>query len=268
MQQSWLAVRRAMDRGELRAALADGLLEMRYQPIVSLDTGAPVGLEALARLNHPVLGTLLPGLFVPQIEDAGLAAELTDRVAGAAFADMAGAAIAPLGLSIGINLPLDVLLVPAALDRLEAQRRTAGLEPGQIVIELTESQPVIDLIGLRRATERVRVAGYRAVIDDVGPSVPRIAELMDLPFTGVKLDKGLVQAVSESQAARGFVAGTIAAAVARGLTVIAEGVEDPATWHRMRQMGAHLAQGFLVAKPLMAADVPGWMAAWGGPPLA
>jgi diguanylate cyclase len=120
-----------MDLGDLRAALADGLLEMRYQPIVRLDTGAPVGLEALARLNHPVLGILLPGLFVPQIEDAGLAAELTDRVAGAAFADMAEGAIAPLGLSIGVNLPLDVRLVPTALDRLDAQRCTAGLDPGR-----------------------------------------------------------------------------------------------------------------------------------------
>ena len=253
-----------MDRGELRAALAAGLLEMRYQPIVRLDTGAPVGLEALARLNHPVLGIMLPGLFVPQIEDAGLAAELTDRVAGTAFADMAGEALAPLGLRIGVNLPLDVLLVPAALERLDAQRRAAGLEPAQIAIELTESQPVTDLARLRRATERVRAAGYRAVIDDIAPSVPLIAELMDLPFTGLKLDKGLVQAVPESQAARGFVSGTIAAAVARGLTVTAEGVEDRATWYRMRAMGAHGAQGFLVARPLMAAEVPGWMAGWDG----
>jgi len=257
-----------MNRGELRAALADGLLEMRYQPIVRLDTGAPVALEALARLNHPSLGIMLPGLFVPQIEDAGLAAELTDRVAGTAFAEMAGAALAPLGLRIGVNLPLDVLLVPAALERLDAQRRAAGLEPAQIAIELTESQPVTDLARLRRATERVRAAGYRAVIDDVAPSVPRIAELIDLPFTGLKLDKGLVQAVPKSQAAHGFVTATIAAAVARGLTVIAEGVEDPETWGRMRAMGAHRAQGFLIARPLMAAEVPGWMAGWDGSSFA
>ena len=257
-----------MDRGELRAALAAGLLEMRYQPIVRLDTGAPVGLEALARLNHPVLGIMLPGVFVPQIEDAGLAAELTDRVAGTAFADMAGAALAPLGLPIGVNLPLDVLLVPAALERFDAQRRTAGLEPGQIVIELTESQPVTDIAGLRRATERVRAAGYGAVIDDIAPSVPLIAELMDLPFTGLKLDKAVVQAVSGSQTARAFATGTIAAAVSHGLTVIAEGVEDRATWGRMRAMGAHQAQGFLVARPLLAAEVPGWLAGWDGSSFA
>jgi EAL domain-containing protein (putative c-di-GMP-specific phosphodiesterase class I) len=257
-----------MNRAELRAALADGQLEMRYQPIVRLDTGAPVGLEALARLNHPSLGILLPAVFVPQIEDAGLAAELTDRVGSTAFAEMAGAAIAPLGLSVGVNLPLEVLLVPAALDRLDAQRRTAGLDPGQIVIELTESQPVTDLAGLRRATQRVRAAGYRAMIDDIAPSVPLIAELMDLPFTGLKLDKALVQALADSEAARGFVTGTIAAAAARGLTVIAEGVEDRTTWRRMRAMGVHQAQGFLVARPLTAAEVPGWMAGWDGLSLA
>ena len=236
-----------MDWGELGAALADGRLEMRYQPIVRFDTGEPIGFEALARINHPVAGIVLPAAFVPQIEDAGLAAEMTELVAAAAFADMAGAAIAPLRLSIGVNLPLDVLLVPAVLDRLDAQRRAAGLDPGQIVIELTESQPVTDLVGLRNATERVRAAGYRAVIDDLAPAQPLIAGLMELPFTGLKLDKGLVQTLKDSREVRRFITRTVAAAAARGLTVCVEGVENRATWQRFRKMGADFAQGFLIA---------------------
>ncbi|HEX5327282.1 MAG TPA: EAL domain-containing protein [Acetobacteraceae bacterium] len=256
---------RVIGRDELKAALAGGMLETRYQPIVRLDTGAPVALEVLARLNHPALGTVLPERFVPLIEDAGLAAELIEHVAGSAFADMAGAAVASLGLSFGLNLPLEVLLVPAALERLDAQRRAAGIGVGRVVIELTESQPVTDLPRLRRATERVREAGYRMVIDDVSPSLPFVAELMELPFTGLKLDKKLVQGMGHRSGARSFVADTIATASRRGLTVIAEGVEELGTWRRLRAMGAHLAQGFLVAHPLTAVALPGWVAGWRAP---
>lgn len=255
-----------MDGAELRAALANGLVETRYQPIVRLDTGALVGLEVLARLNHPRLGTILPEQFVPQIEDAGLAAELTERVAGSAFADVSAASIAPFHVTIGINLPLDVLLVPAVLARLDAQRRAAGLRAAQVVIELTESQPVTDLPALRRATERFRAAGYRAVIDDVAPSVPFVTELMDMSFSGLKLDKDLVQAIPHGAESRAFAEQTISRACACGLIVTAEGVEDLATWQRMRAMGAHHAQGFFIAYPLAAADLPDWLLHWRGVP--
>lgn len=257
-----------MDRLELKAALVDGLIETRYQPIVRLDTGALIGVEVLARLNHPRLGTLTPEHFVPQIEDAGLAAELTERVAGSAFADMSAASIAPFDVTIGLNLPLDVLLVPAVLARMDAQRRAAGLRATQVVIELTESQPVTDLPALRRATERFRAAGYRAVIDDVAPSVPFVTELMEMDFSGLKLDKGLVQTIPHCAASRMFAQQTIAHASARGLTVTAEGVEDLETWQRMRDMGAHHAQGFFIAHPLAAADVPGWIVRWHAGPAA
>jgi EAL domain-containing protein (putative c-di-GMP-specific phosphodiesterase class I) len=255
-----------MDGAELRAALADGLFETRYQPIVRMDTGAPIGLEVLARLNHPRLGTVLPEAFVSQIEDAGLGAELAERIAAAAFADMTGGAIAPLGLLMGLNLPLEVLLVPEALARLDSQRSAAGLCAGQVVIELTESQPVTDLVGLRRATERWREAGYRAVIDDVAPSLPLVSELMELPFSGLKLDKALVQALARSEPSHAFVIDILSAAEPRGLTITAEGVEDIATWRFVGQLGVHQAQGFLVAHPLVAEAVPKWMSHWQGPP--
>ena len=112
---------------ELREALAGAMIETRYQPIVRLADRQPVALEALARLNHPTRGTLPPDEFVPQIEDAGLAARLTDVVADRALADMAGPLLRPHALDITLNFPLDVLLVPDALRRLDARRRAAGV---------------------------------------------------------------------------------------------------------------------------------------------
>jgi len=160
-----------MELAELRAALKGAMIETRYQPIVGIADRSPIGLEALVRLNHPEQGTLAPDLFVPQIEHAGLAAELTGLVSARAFGDLRGPSLAGRGLRMSVNFPLDVLLMPAALDRLEEQREAAGVAASCIIIELTESRPVNDIPILRRSLERLRMLGYGAAIDDVGPAV-------------------------------------------------------------------------------------------------
>jgi EAL domain-containing protein (putative c-di-GMP-specific phosphodiesterase class I) len=254
----------AMNLAELTAALKGAMIETRYQPIVRIADRRPVGLEALARLNHPQRGTLLPDRFVPQIEDAGMAGELTGLVSARAFADLAGPFLAERGLRMSVNFPLDVLLQPAALDRLEEQRIAAGLAADRIVVELTESRPVDDFPMLRRSLERLRGLGYGAAIDDVGPAVPRLAPLLELPFTSLKLDKELVQQVNDSAEIKTFLADTIVQAKGHGLTVVAEGVETDAIWEQMRQLGADEVQGFLAARPLPVAAVPIWWDAWMG----
>jgi EAL domain-containing protein (putative c-di-GMP-specific phosphodiesterase class I) len=253
-----------MNPTELRAALDGAMIETRYQPIIRFSDRHPVGLEALARLNHPVLGTLLPDRFVPQIEDAGLAADLTRLVSARAFADLSGTFLVGRGLRMSVNFPLDVLLQPAALDVLEEQRAAFGLPASHIIIELTESRPVDDVAMLGRSLERLRALGYGAAIDDVGPAVPRLDPLLELPFTSLKLDKDLVQKVRASDDIRAFLSTTTARAKARGLTVVAEGVETDAIWDCLKEMGADHAQGFLAARPLPVAAVPIWWDAWIG----
>ena len=166
---------------------------------------------------------------------------------------------------MSVNFPLDVLLQPAALDRLEEQRIAAGLAADQIVIELTESRPVDDIPTLRRSLERLRGLGYGAAIDDVGPAVPRLAPLLELPFTSLKLDKEPGPAGGRrSRWSQRFLAKTIVQAKAHGLTVVAEGVETDAIWEHMRDLGADEVQGFLAARPLPVAAVPIWWDAWTG----
>ena len=255
-----------MHQTELHEALSSATIELRYQPIVRIADRRPVALEALARLNHPIHGMLPPGAFVPQLEDAGLAAHLTDVVVGRALTDMASPLLRSHAFDISLNFPLDVLLVPEALRRLDAQRRAAGIPAERVVIELTESKPVEDLPLLAHVLERLRGDGYRVSIDDVSPSMNRIPDLLDLPFTGVKLDKDVVQAVHTAPAIRAFAQRIIDRARARQLSVVAEGVEDIATWQRMHALGVDLAQGFLVARPLPPAAVPIWLEAWWNQP--
>ena len=251
-----------MPLAEIRAALDGAMLETRYQPVVRLADRRVVGVEALARLNHPSRGTVLPDDFVPQIEDAGLADRLTYLVVVSAFADMTDGAMAPLGLSVSLNLPLDVLVRPSVVARLEQRRLAAGIPSERVIIELTESQPVRDIGALRGAVECLRRAGYQVVIDDVGPATAGLDQLFDLAFTGIKLDKALVW---QPMTAPGIVSDLeriIDAAKARGLSVVAEGIESVPLWHRVRALGADYAQGFLVAYPLPAAAVPMWLKSW------
>jgi EAL domain-containing protein (putative c-di-GMP-specific phosphodiesterase class I) len=262
MTSSPLRAKPAMDLAELRAALKSAMIETRYQPIVRVSDRCPVGLEALVRLNHPEKGTILPDRFVPQIEDAGLAAELTGVVSARAFSDLAGAFLAGRSFRMSVNFPLGVLLMPAALERLEEQRKSFGIPADRIVVELTESRPVEDIPMLRRSLERLRALGYGAAIDDVGPAVPRLAPLLDLPFTSLKLDKDVVQQAGHSAEARAFIASTTAKAKARDLTVVAEGVETEVAWDLMAVMGVDEVQGFLAARPLPVAAVPVWWDAW------
>ena len=249
---------------ELHEALAEARIHTRYQPIVRLADSSLVGVEVLARLEHPTRGLLPPDLFVPQIEDAGLAWPLTKAVIRRAFDDWRTWRLDLMDVWVAINFPLDVMLDPAALEWLERERVAANLGAHQITIELTESRPVTHLPALRQATEHLRKLGYRLAIDDVGPDIRDHRTLLDLPFSSLKLDKDLVRDSPDSAGSRAFLLEAIAAAQAAGLLITAEGVEDLDIWNRMAALGVHEAQGFLIARPLPPGSLAAWHADWRG----
>jgi EAL domain-containing protein (putative c-di-GMP-specific phosphodiesterase class I) len=247
---------------ELHEALAAARFHNRYQPVVRLGDRVPVGLEVLARLEHPLRGMLGPDLFVPQIEDAGLAFPLTQAVVRRAFAEWGGGRLEQLDLSLALNFPLDVLVYPAALLWLHEQREAAGIPAARIGIELTESRPVTNVPELGRAVQGLRRIGYTLAIDDVGPGVRQPQHLLELGFSALKLDKGLVHSSRNDPTLAELLDATVAAAHAAGLTVVAEGIEDEDGWQRMLAAGVEQAQGFLIARPMPASAVPAWHRAW------
>jgi EAL domain-containing protein (putative c-di-GMP-specific phosphodiesterase class I) len=256
---------RILQNADLHRALAESRIGALYQPIVHMENGLPVGLETLARLEDPDHGTLGADHFVPQIEDAGLAWPLTETVARQAFMDWGDGRLRRLGLTLALNVPLDVLLIPATMNWLETHRTKAGLAPDEIVIELTESRPVDDLPALAAVIAALRRTGYGLAIDDVGPAVPDYESLLRLEFSALKLDKNLVQDSGSGPIALELLTRVTRAAAAAGLVVIAEGVENATTWDRVRKLGAHHAQGFFVARPLPASGIAAWHQDWSAP---
>ena len=237
-------------------------VECRFQPIVRLADRRPVGMETLVRLRHQDYGTIGPDQFVPQIERAGLSLRLTEAVARAAMADIDPALLHHYDLFFSINLPLDVLLFPESLQRLDVLRHSFAIPVERILIELTESRPVSDLEGLFQALQYWRQAGYRVAIDDMGPEMMNQINLFDLPFNIVKLDKQVVLKSQADPLARTYLKRTIGNAKSRSLEVIVEGIENEAMWDRMREMDVEYAQGFLIARALPANALPIWLEAW------
>lgn len=247
----------------LLSLIASDALEIRYQPMIRLSDRCPMAFEALARLKHPAHGMLSAEQFVPLAEKLGLSPGLTQAIGDRMMRDLAATPTASR-LPTGLNFSLDVMLIDGTLDILEAQREAAGIAVEHLAIELTESRPAQDFAALRRALDRLRRAGYNIALDDIGPSLPRLAELLDLPFTAVKLDKSIVHHARPSTRTADYTARLIDACKSRDLLIIAEGAERESDLTRMKSIGADWAQGYFIARPLPAGAVPIWQQAWNG----
>ena len=246
---------------DLRRAIDGAWLSVHYQPRVELATGHVVGVEALARWTaRSQAPPIAPEDFVPLAEGAGLARALTAAVAARAAAELAPL-WGRLRLRVSINLPLGLLVQPDLPVWLGRALRGTGMRPEQMVLELTETTAVRDRATLRHAVLRLRAAGYRTLLDDLELRDGRHG-LLDLPFSGFKLDRGLVEALPHNVGARQEVRRLVRLAEARRQVVVAEGVSDARLWAAVRGLGVHLAQGFGVGRPLPAAALPSWWVRW------
>jgi EAL domain-containing protein (putative c-di-GMP-specific phosphodiesterase class I) len=249
------------DAGDLSRAIGTRAIVTRYQPQVRLADAVPLALEALARWEHPVHGLLGASEFVPLAEASGLAGALADLVMRRAVADLAAMHRAGAALRMAFNLPLDVLLHPATAERLAEVVAESGLPAEALTIELTESQIAHDLAAVRAAALRLRDQRFGVSIDDFSLNAAQ-AGLVSLPFSEMKIDRSLVLAARDDRAARGALGAVVSMAHNLGLLIVAEGIETLATWQMARDIGADLAQGWMVGRPMPAVSVPAWLAAW------
>ncbi len=243
----------------LRDGMARGEISVRYQPIVRVSDRKPVMLEALARWNRDNVN-IPPAAFVPIAEKFGLLNALSAQVTRCVARDLPTLPQA-LRLGVSVNLSLPLLLSSDLLPVVERAARRMGLHPSKLLFELTESAEVEDRSALRRALVRLRAAGHRVLLDDLEQRDER-RPLLDLPFTGFKLDRRFVEAMPDDAAARREALSLMRHAEAHNQIVVAEGVSDERVWRTVRGLGIHFAQGFAVGRPLPAAALPVWLPVW------
>jgi len=244
--------------GELRDAIEQGALALHYQPQVDLATGQITGVEALVRWPHPAQGLIPPDLFIPLAEATGLIAPLTDWVLAEAIRQGREWQRAGHLLAVSVNLSMWNLLDPTLPDRVAALLQDHGLSPAWLRLELTESALMADPERAMEVLARLSGLDVDLAVDDFGSGYSSLAYLKRLPIDELKIDKGFVREMATDETDEAIVASTVALGHALGLRVVAEGIEDRATWERLREMGCDVAQGYYMSRPLPAAEVLRW----------
>ena len=250
--------------GELRDAIERGELTLHYQPQVDLTNRHICGVEALVRWPHPVHGLIPPDRFIPLAEQTGLIAPLTDWVLAEAIRQGREWQRAGLLLRVSVNLSMWNLHDPALPDRVATLLREHGLSPAWLRLELTESALMADTDRTMDVLAHLSALGVRLAVDDFGSGYSSLAYLKTLPVDELKIDKGFVREMAADETDAAIVASTVALGHALGLRVVAEGIEDQATWERLVGIGCDVAQGYYLSRPLPAAAVTDWLrtAAW------
>ncbi len=255
---------------DLKQAITDGSLVVHVQPKVSLRDGAVVGVEALARWLHPERGLIPPDEFIPVAEHSGLITPLTMSVLRQSLLACEAWRKAGQSLGIAVNISPRSLLDPDFVDQVARALAAVEVPASALTLEITESSLMADPERAIEALGRLRALGVRLSIDDLGTGYSSLAYLQRLPVHEIKVDRSFLRradldAHDESVAIIGAI---IDLGHRLGREVVAEGVEDEASWRLLQTLGCDTAQGFWMSRPMPAEDLLGWLAAWQSRPLA
>ncbi len=245
--------------GALRAAIEGGALTLHYQPQVDLASGRVCGVEALVRWPHPQRGLIPPDAFIPLAEQTGLIAPLTDWVLAEAVRQGRAWQRAGLLLDVSVNLSMWNLHDAALPARVAGLLREHSLPPAWLRLELTESALMVDTDRALDVLARLAALGLRLAVDDFGAGYSSLAYLKTLPVDALKIDKGFVRAMATDARDAAIVGSTVGLGHALGLRVVAEGIEDRATWDLLAGMGCDVAQGYHIARPLPPDALAYWL---------
>ena len=247
---------------ELRRSIANGEIDVWYQPQIDASTMGTCAVEALVRWRHPTEGLLSPVTFLPAARRAGLMPLLSAKVVRRAVADAAAWRRSGIDVRVTVNCAPPELLSGMFVPHLKEAITAAGLPPDRIVLEVTEDSFIGEPERVRELIQDVRDFGVHVAIDDYGTGFSSLAYLRDFAVDELKLDRSFVSAIGFDDRSRTIVASTIRMASELGLRTVAEGVEDASTAADLIAMGVTALQGFRIARPMPAVDVAGWIYRW------
>ena len=244
---------------KLRVALQrDDVLQLHYQPLVHLRTGAVVGAEALARWVDPTEGPVPPDQFIPILERTGLLLPFTRFTIRRAVRDCAAWQGALPGVAVSVNLSAGALVEPAVIDTLEVAITEAGIGPGLVHVEVTETALMRSPTAALAMMQRLVALGVHLSIDDYGTGYSSLSYLRLLPAQSLKIDKAFILALADQPRVQAIVDSTIALAHDLGMAVVAEGVETAEAEGRLQALRCDVGQGWLYAKALPVTAFVAW----------
>lgn len=247
---------------ELRHAIAGGDLVNYYQPKVDVTSGTLVGVEALVRWQHSRDGLLSPDLFIATAEEHGLIDALTHHVLTDALDQARLWLDMGISLRVAVNISMNNLTVLDFPDFVTRAAGHAGVPLTNLVLEVTETQLMRNVLVPLDILTRLRLKRISLSIDDFGTGYSSLAQLNDIPFDELKVDKRFVHGACRDASLRAIFEACLGMARQMDMKTVAEGVEDRADWNFLRASGCDMAQGYFIAKPMPAADLADWLPGW------
>ncbi|WP_224408380.1 EAL domain-containing protein [Afifella sp. IM 167] len=248
----------------LRAALREeGQFSLVYQPRIELASGTCTGAEALLRWNHPELGAVSPGEFIPLAEQSDLARPLTDWVLDAALSQMRGWRHAGLAVRVSVNVSAANLEEEDFGLRLAAALARHSVSPSWLEIEFTESALIRHRARVIANLAEIRALGIACAIDDFGTGYSSFSYLQDFPADTIKIDQAFIRTLVPGSRGSVLVASIVAMARDLGYRVVAEGVETQEVCDFLASCDCDEAQGYLFSRPVPPQDFVRWLAAGG-----
>lgn len=244
---------------DLRSAIVKDELRVYYQPQVDAVSGRLLGLEALARWQHPVLGLVSPGEFIPLAEDVGLIADIGSWVMSQACQH--AQQLLREGISferVAVNISAHQFFHQNLVNEVKAALKSSGLKAEILEVEITESAIMLDPDGAQSVLEQIRALGVNVAMDDFGTGYSSLSYLRRFPINRLKVDRSFVFEIESSEDDAAIVKTIINMAKTLNLSVLAEGVETDFQRDSLATWGCHEFQGFLFARPMPLQDLSVW----------
>ena len=256
----------------LAKAIQNEEIIVYYQPKIECLAGRVLGFEALARWQHPEFGLITPDKFIPVAESSGLMGELTYRVLDlalgclsrhftAVLSDQSSKSpVAHTRMKVAVNMSPQVLRQQDFLEHLVGACDANGIETYQLILELTESSAMENPVESLAMLTRLRVRGFHLSLDDFGTGYSSMLQLVQLPFSEIKIDRSFVMTLNHSAESRSVVRSIVSLGQSLGLQTTAEGVEEIKALDYLKQIGCDVAQGYKISRPIPEDELVRWYA--------
>lgn len=242
-----------MLKADLRNAVQAGSLRVVFQPIIDIKGMSVVTCEALCRWDHPELGAVSPGVFIPLAEEMGIISDISIQVLKAACRECAKW---PEPIGVSVNLSARDFRTAGIVEHVREALAASGLPPHRLEVEVTETAILDDKLSTRIYLEQIRGLGVQIALDDFGTGYSSLSYLHTLPLDKVKIDRSFLQDITSDQRSLELLCGIVSLSRKLGLTITIEGVE---TFEQLKLLSSRvkpdLLQGFLFGAALSASGI-------------
>lgn len=245
---------------EIVEGIRNNEFEPYFQPKLNVATQALTGAEALARWRHPEKGLVLPGSFIDMLATTWQIDTLTESILRKAAQACRQWRDAGIDGTVAVNVSLTSLTDLTLADRLTAITMEEGIEPRDVIVEITETAAATHLGKALENVSRLRMKGFGLAIDDYGTGYSSMQQLTHIPFTELKIDQSFVHNAPTQRSSRAVLESSLEMASKLRIHAVAEGVETKEQLALLRELGCPLAQGYLLGRPMKAADFLRWAA--------